>query len=354
MKKKEQLENLRSIGMITGLSLLIGIAGYGFIKISSDKGEVKEVSQIADHDIYLYKQDGTLSLFNTKANKYLQDYSISEVSDIGKINTYENVFDLTYNGEQLVVSSPFSKEIIVYKSNNNKLKEDRKIKVNGIIDNFKVTDSELYVHYTDNKVIDVFDFKTGKLENTLTFSDNVTALELDKDNLYIGVGDYIEILPLNSQNTSKSIKIHTGAFATSILKGEDGFLYVGNTFATDSGNSVLLKIDLTKKNVSDILELGKEYPISMFEKGESIYILCQGITDDVLDGISIIDKNSFERNNSISTGDTPNSMMYTEDGYIYVAHEDGKVSIINAKNDFNIDTTFTINGIKNIVLKKDK
>lgn len=351
MRRNDKTEKIQNITMGAILVVLIGITGFTFFMINSkEEGEIIE-TKTADHNIYFYKQDGSIDLFNTKDKKYIEKHIVSNETTLDKTETYINLFDISKDDNNIYASSPFSKELVVLSQQGKELKEIKRLKVNNIIENFKIMDDSVFIHYINNPNVDIYNLKSGKLNNTITFKENVTSIEVDNKYLYTGVGDYIEILPLEDLNISKSTKIYTGAKTISILKSTDGFLYAANTFATDSGSSVLVKIDVNKKHVEDILDIGKEFPISMFERDDYLYILCQGLTDDNLDGLAIIAKNNFEKFKNVTTGDTPNSMAYTEDGYIYVTHEDGKVAIIDAKNNFNTEPSITINGVKSTVIK---
>lgn len=350
MRRNDKAEKMQSITMIAILIALIALAGFIFFIIGSKEESETISTKVANHNIFLYKQDGSLSSYNTKEKQYIEEHIKSNGSTLDETDTHINLFDISKDDNNIYVSYPFSKELIILSQQENELKETKRLKVSNIIENFKIANNSAFIHYLNNPNVEVYDLNSGELNKTITFEEDVTSIEVDEKYLYLGVGNYIEILPLENLDIAQSTKIHTGAETISILKSTDGFLYAANTFATDSGNSVLVKIDVNKKHVENILAIGKEYPISMFERENYLYILCQGVGPK-LDGLSIIDKNSFEKFRNVSTGETPNSMTYTEDGYIYVAHEDGSVAIIDAKNDFNKESSITINGVKNILIK---
>lgn len=353
MRHNEIIVSLKRSGVIVALVATIGLFGFIFVKLNSfNKTDVVDTT-FTDHDIFIHKQDGTLSLYNTKDRKYLANLTVDEQSKNINLNGYRNMHRVAIYNNTLYIASPTSKELLLATYDNNNIKLKNTIKVNGTIENFKVSDNTVYIQYSDSKNVDIFNLETNSLEEKITFKKDTSALEIDDKNIYVATGDDIEIIPRADINSSERTKIHIGAPATYMLKSEDGFLYVGNSFGTEDKTSVLVKIDIQNKNVENILELGKEYPIDMFEKEDYLYVLCKGVTDDILDGISIINKETLEKHGSISTGETPNSMMPTSDGYIYVSHDDGTIVTINAKNNFNIDTTFTINGIRDFILKPE-
>lgn len=344
---QHNLEEIKKIILILVSIIITALLGFFLLKSTSTNSNTTTSS--VEHNVFTYKEDGVLSIYNTKEKKYLDSLKISSKSDSLDERGYKNFFNIEDFGDKKVVASPSTNELFIISNEDNKIIKEKAITVNGIVENFRVSDSKAFIQYSDSNFIEIFSLDTKSLEDRLEFEEKTTNIEVDEDNLYIGTGDFIEIVPRDTLETNKT-KIHIGSQATSIKKSENGFLYVGTDFGSDLNTSVLVKVDIKNKNIDNILSLNKEYPVEILEKGDYIYVLCKGITDTLLDGISIINKQTMEKYKSISTGNTPNSMFFTDDGYIYTSHDDGTVVAINAKKDFNIEHSFTINGVKEISL----
>lgn len=344
--QQNNIEQIKKIGLI--IAAIISIVVLGKILLNTTSEKITSDVSAVNHDIFTYKQDGSLSIYNTKDKKYLSTLKASNVSKSLDDEGYKNFFNVEHYNEKYVLASPSTSELLIISAKDDNLVKEKAITVNGTVENFKIDDTKAFVQYSNTNTLEIFDLNSSSLEEKIEFKENTSCIEVDKENIYVGAGDYIYIMSRKMLDIEKADKIYIGSKATSIMKSENGFLYIGTDFGSDSNTSVLVKVDIKNKNIDNILNLNKEYPIDILEKGDYIYVLCKGITDTTLDGIAIINKDTLEKFKSISTGNTPNSMFFTEDGYIYTSHDDGAVVAINAKNDFNVENNFVIQGVKEI------
>lgn len=343
---KEKLQNITIVGTL--ILILITIVFIIFLPTKKIKKEVTD--EVIDHTLYLLKDNGSLSKYNTKDKKYLADISISNTSSITTKNPFENPFNMSTYKDKIIVTAPHSKEIVIISEKDNKLKKESTIQLQNIPNQIAIYKDTLAVSYLSNKIVDLFDLNSNNKVRTLTLEDNVDSIEIDEQNIYIGAGKYITIFNKDKEDKDV-IKIHTGAKTISLLKATDGYLYAGNIFASDSNNSLLLKVDVVNNNISDILELEKEYPVKLVQNNSDLLVLCKGQLDNILDGLSIIDLDIFTRKTNISTGDTPNDITLISSEFIYITHDTGEVTLIDLREGYNTHSTFHINGVKSILTK---
>lgn len=347
-KNKNKKEELQSIAYIVIFFLLLApIAFIAFNMNSKEEATVKVDKEVINHNILAYTEDNKLAIYNTKDNKYTDSISITTNNTIKTSSNLENPYNIIpYESNSILVTSPNSNEIISYTYTDGKLNEQLKIKTKFTPNKIALNEKKLLISYVDSKQVDLLNLENKKIERTFEVKDTVDSIDLDNKEVYIANGDNIEIIPLSKD--SSPYTIFTGAKTTSIYKSTDGYLYAGNIFASDSKNSLLIKIDLNNKNIANILELKKEFPISIAENSENLYVLCKGIQDKTMDGISIIDKSLFTSKKNIPTADTPNSMSIINDAFAYVSHDNGQVIGIDLKNECKKVSSFVINGIKAI------
>lgn len=347
MSKKINKEKLQNI-TIVGTLVLIFLTVIFILLLPTKKIQKENAIEVIDHNLYLLKDNGTLAKYNTKDKKYLSELSISSNSSINTKNSFENPFNMDTYNDKIVLTSPQSKEIVIVSEEGDILKKESTIKLIDTPNQIDIYKDTLAVSYLSNKNIDIFDLNSKSKLNTITVDSVVDSIEMDETNLYIGAGKNIFIF--SKDNTKgEEVKIYTGAKTISLLKAKDGYLYAGNIFAADSNNSLLLKIDVTKNNIADLLELEKEYPIKLVEHNSDLLVLCKGKADNILDGLSIIDMDIFSRKTNISTGDTPNDTSIIASDFIYVTHDTGEVTLIDLREGYNTHSTFYINGVKSIL-----
>lgn len=349
MNKKINKEKLQNIAIVGTLALIL--MAVIFVLLLPNKKVKNETNiEVIDHNLYLLKDNGILSKYNTKEKKYVSELSISNNSSISNKNSLENPFNMTVYKDKIIATSPQSKEIAIISEEDGSLKKESTIKLSGTPNQIDIYEDILAISYLSSKNIDFYDLKSSEKITTIKTEDNVDSIEMDKDRIYIGSGKNIIILN-NGTKKGEEVKIYTGARNISLLKSNDGYLYVGNIFAADSNNSLLLKIDVEKNNIANMLELEKEYPIKLIENESDLIVLCKGKTDNILDGLSIIDTDLFARKTNISTGDTPNDISMVSSDFIYVTHDTGEVTMIDLREGYNTQSTFYINGVKSILIK---
>lgn len=337
-------DKIKIIGLGAGS---VGLLAAIFIFLNN-KDTIKTIEQDSfNHNVLTYTQNEDISIFNSKNKQYLNTIKVNSQKRLDD-EGYKNFFNIeSYNDKFFAAST--SKELNLISIDNDELKIKKTFKVNGVIENFKVLDQKIYLQYNNSSTIDILDANTGNKLNSIELKSKATNIHVDDKFIYACTEDSIFFINKKDLSVNKESNVFIGSKATSIISNGK-YLFVGTDFGTDKGSSMLIKIDIKAKNVENILELKKEYPVSMFEKGDFIYVLCRGILDNELDGIIVVNKNSLTKKTTISTGKNPNSMFYTEDGFIYVSHEDGSVISINAKNNFTQELNTTISGVKEITL----
>lgn len=343
---KEKLKNI-SI-MATLIILILGVA-YLFIDIAFNKNKVSIKKSEPNHLAYLYKGNGTISMYNIKSERYLSNTKVNDNSTYkNKNQEYQNPFKIKSYNNKMIVASPNKNELLIYnKKDNENLEQQSKVKFSQTINDFKVLNNTVAISFLNSNKVEIYDINSLKQINTLSFDKEVSSIELDNKNLYVSAGEYIHLISSDSKE-----KIHTGDANISLFKSSDNSLYAGNLFGEESENSVLLKLDPEKKNISSLVELNKEYPIEITENDDYIFVTCKGKLDDSLDGVVVISKIGFNIETKISTGQTPaTTVALPNNEYIYVSHEDGSVKRIDIANDFNIDKEFTINNLKSLYVE---
>lgn len=345
---KEKIQNFAIAGTL-GLILIAVVVVMFLPSVKLKKNE--PTAEIINHNLYISKDDGSFSKYNTHSKKYLSELTISTKNEIENKDSFLNPYKIATIGDKFLVTSPGSNELVVAVDKDNKIVEEHRITLTKEPHQIKMFRDTLAISYINSDKVDFYDFKTYKLKNTVSLGHNVDSIELDDKFLYAGAGKYIFMV--NEENYLKKdlIKIYTGARTISLHKSNDQFLYAGNIFASDSKNSLLLKIDIENKNVLDILELEKEHPIQMVDNKSDLIVVCKGNADEILDGISVIDKDLFTKKTNISTGDTPNSITLVNSEFAYVSHDSGVVALIDMRDGYSKHSTFNVNAIKAIIYK---
>lgn len=344
--KKEQIQNIA----IGGILILILLAIVFVIFMPTKKVNVETSEEVIEHNLYLLKDDGTFSKYNTNLKKYLSEITITNKGAIKNKDSFINPLNISMYNENFVLTSPKSNEIIIASEEKDSLKVESKISLDESPNQIEISQDLLAVTYLNSPKVDFFDLKSSEKVNSITLEENVDSIEIDDEHLYLGTGKNISILSKNSTKDNFE-SIYTGARTISLLKASDGFLYAGNIFAADSKNSLLLKIDVANNNINDLLELEKEYPIEIVENNSDLIIVCKGKADSILDGVSVIDKDIFTRKTNISTGDTPNSITIIDNEFAYVVHDNGQVTLIDMRDGYKKFSTFNLNGVKAIIGK---
>lgn len=346
-KNKYKKEELQSIAYIVVFLLLLVPIGFLVFNMNSKDETIQVNKETLNHDILTYSEDNKIAIYNTKDNNYKDSISITTNKAIKTSSNLENPYNIIpYESNSILVTSPNSNEIISYTYKDGKLNEQLKIKTKFAPNKIALNEKKLLISYVNSKQVDLLNLENKEIERTFELKDTVDSIALDDKCVYIANGDNIEIISLTEDKSQYTI--FTGAKTTSIYKSTDGYLYAGNIFASDSKNSLLIKIDLNNKNVANILELKKEFPISIAENSENLYVLCKGIQDKTMDGILIIDKSLFTAKKNIATADTPNSMSIINDNFAYVSHDNGQVVVIDLKDECKKISSFVISGIKAI------
>lgn len=336
-------EKVQTIFFLTALTLIFLTVAY--LCFGPSKKNINEVQKEDkfNHNLYVLKEEGTFSKYNTLSKKYISEIKISKDTPVS-INEFQNPYKVINYNEGFLATSPSSKEIVAISEEGNELKEKFRLKLEDIPNNIIIHKELLFISYLNSHTLDIFDLNSKEKVETVVVDQDIDALTVDDTNLYISHGNYIEIVNRNLKD--KRVKIFTGAKTIALFKSADGYLYATNIFASDSKNSLLIKIDINHNNIANILELEKEYPIAISEKEDELIIVCKGLTDNLLDGVSIIDKDLFSRKTNVSTGNTPNNITFIDNEFAYVSHDDGLVSMIDMREGYQKKYTFNIHGIR--------